>query len=54
MNLWDIVVVVALVALVVLAVYLMRRSRAKGGCSCCPYAAECDRRPPIKGEHPHR
>ena len=42
MNPWDVVVAAAIVALVAFAVWLMRRSRAKGGCACCPYAGECD------------
>lgn len=44
MNLWDFVVLAAVAALVALAVWLMRRSRAKGGCACCPYAGSCEKK----------
>ena len=44
MNVWDFVVVVAIVALLALALWLMRRSRAKGGCASCPYAGSCAKR----------
>lgn len=53
MNPWDFVVAAAIVALVVLAVWLMRRSRAKGSCACCPYAGECEKKPnrkPVKSK----
>ena len=44
MNIADIIVLAAVIALVVLAIFLLRRSRAKGGCASCPYAKGCDRR----------
>ncbi|MBR3317901.1 MAG: FeoB-associated Cys-rich membrane protein [Atopobiaceae bacterium] len=46
MNTGDVVVVAAIIALVALAIWLMRRTRAKGGCSCCPHAEECAKRQP--------
>lgn len=44
MNAADIIVLVLLVALVALAIFLLRRTKAKGGCAGCPYAKGCDRR----------
>ncbi len=41
MNVADIVIVVLLGALIALAIWLMRRSRAQGNCACCPYAKDC-------------
>lgn len=41
MNPGDFVVIAAVIALVALAVWLMRRSRTKGGCACCPHAGSC-------------
>ena len=42
MNVWDFVLVAAIAALLVFAVWLMVRSRAKGGCASCPYAGNCE------------
>ena len=47
MNVWDVVLVIAIAALIVFAVWLMRRSRAKGGCACCPYAGDCEKKQPF-------
>ena len=44
MNAADIIVLVLILALVALAVFLLRRTRAKGGFAGCPYAKGCDRR----------
>ena len=46
MNVWDVVLVIAIAALLVFAVWLMRRSRAKGGCASCPHAKDCERQRP--------
>ena len=43
MNVWDIVLVAVIIALLVFAVWLMVRSRAKGGCASCPHASSCER-----------
>ena len=47
MNPWDVVVALAVVALVVLALWLMRRSRTRGCCASCPHchcAGSCAKR----------
>ena len=41
LNPADLVVAAAVVALVVLAIWLMRRSRSKGCCASCPHACSC-------------
>ena len=41
MNVWDFVLAAAIAALLVFAVWLMLRSRSKGGCASCPYAENC-------------
>ena len=40
-NPWNLVVGAAVVALVVLAIWLMRRRRTKGCCATCPHACNC-------------
>lgn len=44
MNVADIIALAAIVALVALAIHLIRHSRAKGRCASCPYAEGCDHR----------
>ena len=42
MNAWDFVLGIAVIVLLVLAVWLTVRSRAKGGCAVCPHAKTCN------------
>lgn len=44
MNLADVLLIVAIVAALALAVWLIVRSRAKTGCASCPFAEGCSRR----------
>lgn len=41
MNVWDVLLTLCIVAAVVLAVALMRRSKARSGCAVCPFAEGC-------------
>ena len=44
MNIWDILILIAVAALLALAVFFLRKNKAAGGCSSCgscPYSKTC-------------
>lgn len=41
-NVWDIALGIAIIALLAFAVWLMVRSRSKGACATCPHSKACN------------